>query len=87
MDAGELPDFPPVYSSVKIRLLLFLYELVAGSLRQQKMRKCVSRTDEGDRGKNRGESGVRNNVTECKMKRKRVKLKEMGCMTKNAAAP
>lgn len=71
MDAGERPDFLPKYSSVKICLLSLLYEPIAESLRQLKMRNWASRIDEGDKDKNKGESGARNKVAESVRRRKR----------------
>lgn len=70
MDAGECPDFLPKYSSVNICLFSFLYEPIAESWRQRKMRNWASRIDEGDKDKNKGESGVRNEVTESVRRRR-----------------
>lgn len=58
MDAGEFPDFFPKYSSAKICLLLLLYELVAESQRQRRMRNWAIATDEGDKEESKGESGA-----------------------------
>lgn len=68
MDAGERPDFLPKYSSAKICLLPFLYEPVAEGLGQRKMRNWASRTDEGDKDKNKGESAGRNKGAESERK-------------------
>lgn len=71
MDAGECPNFPPKYSSVKICLLSFLYEPIAESWRQQKMRNWASSIDKANKDKNKGESGVRNKVAESVRSRKK----------------
>lgn len=71
MDAGECPDFLLKHSSVKICLLSSLYEPIAESLRRRKMRNWASRIDEGDKDKNKGESGVRNKVAESMRRRKK----------------